>query len=141
MFLHASTVMRIRLYVMSSFRIKRPVCDDALSGLGDSGFVVVRCLQSMTLSIMTKLYNGWWVFQAHLPSYKQKNTIKIQDMWQFACNNLWLLSLPEELIFIVIYNNNITLDMHIMVFILIIYNVFACLHYALLANYWNTRKL
>jgi hypothetical protein len=32
--------------------------------------VVVRCLQNMTLSIMTKLYNGWWVFQAHLPSYK-----------------------------------------------------------------------
>jgi hypothetical protein len=30
----------------------RPVCDDALSGLGGSGFVVVRCLQNMTLSIM-----------------------------------------------------------------------------------------
>jgi hypothetical protein len=25
----------------------RPVCDDALSGLGDSGLVVVRCLQNM----------------------------------------------------------------------------------------------
>jgi hypothetical protein len=45
-----------------------------------------------------------------------KNTIKSKDMWHFACSNFWLLSLPEELIFIVIYNN-ITLDMFIMVFI------------------------
>ena len=36
----------------------RPVCDDAISGLGGSGLVVVRCLQNMALSIMTKLYNG-----------------------------------------------------------------------------------
>jgi hypothetical protein len=32
--------------------------------------VVVRCLQNMALSIMTKLYNGLWVFQANLHSYK-----------------------------------------------------------------------
>jgi hypothetical protein len=38
-------------------------------------------------------------------------------MWEFACSNLWLLSLPEELNFIVIYNNNITLVMYIMVFV------------------------
>jgi hypothetical protein len=36
----------------------RPVCDDAISGLGGSGLVVVRCLQNMVLSIMTNLYNG-----------------------------------------------------------------------------------
>ena len=35
-----------------------PVCDDTISGLGGSGLVVVRCLQNMALSIMTKLYNG-----------------------------------------------------------------------------------
>jgi hypothetical protein len=34
------------------------VCDDAISGLGGSGLVVVRCLQNMALLIMTKLYNG-----------------------------------------------------------------------------------
>jgi hypothetical protein len=34
------------------------VCDDAISGLGGSGLVIVRCLQNMALSIMTKLYNG-----------------------------------------------------------------------------------
>jgi hypothetical protein len=32
--------------------------------------VVLRCLQNMALSIMTKLYNGLWVFQANLSSYK-----------------------------------------------------------------------
>ena len=32
-----------------------PACDDAISGLGGSGLVVVRCLQNMALSIMTKL--------------------------------------------------------------------------------------
>jgi hypothetical protein len=46
------------------------VCDDAISGLGASGLVVVKCLQNMALLIMTKLYNGLWVFQANLPSYK-----------------------------------------------------------------------
>ena len=35
-----------------------PICDDVISGLGGSGLVVVRCLQNMALSIMTKLYNG-----------------------------------------------------------------------------------
>jgi len=35
-----------------------PVCDDAISGHGGSSLVVVRCLQNMALSIMTKLYNG-----------------------------------------------------------------------------------
>ena len=34
------------------------VCDDTISGLGGNGLVVVRCLQNMALSIMTKLYNG-----------------------------------------------------------------------------------
>jgi hypothetical protein len=43
-------------------------CDDTISGLGGSGFAVVRCQQNMALSIMTKLYNGLWVLQAHLPS-------------------------------------------------------------------------
>jgi hypothetical protein len=46
------------------------ICDDTLSGIGGSGLVVVRCLQNMALSIMTKLYNGLWVFQANLSSYK-----------------------------------------------------------------------
>jgi hypothetical protein len=32
--------------------------------------VVVRCLQNIALSIMTKLCNGVWVFQANLPFYK-----------------------------------------------------------------------
>jgi hypothetical protein len=31
-----------------------PVCGDAVSGLGCSGLVVVRCLQNMALSIMIK---------------------------------------------------------------------------------------
>ena len=47
-----------------------PVCGDEISGIGGSGIVVVRCLQHMALSIMSKLYNGLWVFQAYLPSYK-----------------------------------------------------------------------
>ena len=39
-------------------RIKRSVCNDAISGLGGSGLVVVRCQPNMALSIMTKIYNG-----------------------------------------------------------------------------------
>jgi hypothetical protein len=35
-----------------------PACGDAISGLGSSGLVVVRCLQNIALSIMTKLCNG-----------------------------------------------------------------------------------
>jgi hypothetical protein len=39
--------------------------------------VVVRCLQNMALLIMTKLYNGLWVFQAnHLPKDKTKKKKK-----------------------------------------------------------------
>ena len=34
------------------------VCEDAISVLGGSGLVVVKCLQNMALLIMTKLYNG-----------------------------------------------------------------------------------
>jgi hypothetical protein len=34
------------------------VCDDAISVLGGSGLVVVKCLQNTALLIMTKLYNG-----------------------------------------------------------------------------------
>ena len=34
------------------------VCDDAISVLGGSGLVVVKCLKNMALLIMTKLYNG-----------------------------------------------------------------------------------
>jgi hypothetical protein len=32
--------------------------------------VVVKCLKNMALLIMTKLYNGVWVFQANISSYK-----------------------------------------------------------------------
>ena len=46
------------------------VCDDAISVLGGSGLVVVKCLQNMALLFMTKLYNGVWVFQANISSYK-----------------------------------------------------------------------
>jgi hypothetical protein len=35
-----------------------PVCGDAIYGRGGSGLPVVRCIQNMALSIMTKLYNG-----------------------------------------------------------------------------------
>ena len=48
---------------------------------------------------------------------------------------------PEELIFIVIYNNNIKLDMYITVFILVIYNVFACLHFNILMIHCLTFKV
>ena len=35
-----------------------PVSGEAISDLGGNGLPVVRCLQNMALSIMTKLYNG-----------------------------------------------------------------------------------
>jgi hypothetical protein len=47
-----------------------PVCGDVMSGLRGNGLPVVRCLQNMALLIMIKLYNGLWVSQENLPSYK-----------------------------------------------------------------------